>query len=134
MKRVEPLINLVSCLTLFEFYFFFRVYGVRNDLSLMFSEVFINCIYVYVGKAIQLTHVVPTLKANIRAQKREQFNKSQHHDKVQEDSGESKFIDSRLSVKPPVRTKRALRFHEPGKFQQMAERLRMKVSGHTILR
>lgn len=78
------------------------------------------------GKAIQLTHVVPTLKANIRAQKREQFNKSQSHDKVQEDSGESRFIDSRLSVKPALRTKRALRFHEPGKFQQMAERLRMK--------
>lgn len=81
-----------------------------------------------IGKAIQLTHVVPTLKANIRAQKREQFNKSQSHDKVQEDSGESRFIDSRLSVKPALRTKRALRFHEPGKFQQMAERLRMKVS------
>ncbi|XP_044761879.1 U4/U6 small nuclear ribonucleoprotein Prp3 [Coccinella septempunctata] len=78
------------------------------------------------GKAVQLTHVVPTLKANIRAQKREQFNKSQNHDKVQEDSGESKFIDSRLSIKPAARTKRALRFHEPGKFQQMAERLRMK--------
>ncbi|KAL3278667.1 hypothetical protein HHI36_016203 [Cryptolaemus montrouzieri] len=78
------------------------------------------------GKAVQLTHVVPTLKANIRAQKREQFNKSQSHDKVHDDSGESKFFDGRLSIKPAIRNKRALRFHEPGKFQQLAERLRMK--------
>ncbi|KAK9878981.1 hypothetical protein WA026_003799 [Henosepilachna vigintioctopunctata] len=78
------------------------------------------------GKAVQLTHVVPTLKANIRAQKREQFNKTQSHDKVNEEGAESKFFDNRLSIKPALRTKRALRFHEPGKFQQLAERLRMK--------
>lgn len=29
-------------------------------------------------------------------------------------------------AKSALRTKRALRFHEPGKFQQMAERMRMK--------
>lgn len=78
------------------------------------------------GKAVQLTHIAPTLKANIRAQKREQF-KSHHHDKNAEESSETKFFDSRIGVKPPMRNKRALRFHEPGKFQQLAERLRMKV-------
>lgn len=78
------------------------------------------------GKAVQLTHIAPTLKANIRAKKREQF-KAQLNDKVSEDSGETKFFDARIGVKPPVRSKRALRFHEPGKFTQLAERLRMKV-------
>lgn len=78
------------------------------------------------GKAVQLTHVAPTLKANIRAKKREQF-RAQLTDKVSEDSGESKFFDNRISLKPILRNKRALRFHEPGKFQQLAERLRMKV-------
>lgn len=78
------------------------------------------------GKAVQLTHIAPTLKANIRAQKKEQF-KSHHHDKHADEASETKFFDSRIGVKPPMRNKRALRFHEPGKFQQLAERLRMKV-------
>jgi U4/U6 small nuclear ribonucleoprotein PRP3 len=76
------------------------------------------------GKAVQLTHVVPTLKANIRAQKREQF-RTQSSDKV-DDSNETKFYDGRIGVKPPIRNKRVLRFHEPGKFLQLAERIRMK--------
>lgn len=77
------------------------------------------------GKAIQLTHVAPTLKANLRAMKREQYkDKSEKRD---EDNSETRFIDPRIGLKPAVRNKRALRFHEPGKFQQLAERLRMKV-------
>ncbi|GLV44248.1 Precursor RNA processing 3 [Carabus blaptoides fortunei] len=77
------------------------------------------------GKAIQLTHIAPTLKANIRAKKREEF-KAQMNDKVNEELTETHFFDSRIGAKPAVRNKRALRFHEPGKFQQLAERLRMK--------
>lgn len=80
------------------------------------------------GKAVQLTHIAPTLKANIRAQKKEQF-KHQLTDRTSDESGETKFFDNRIGVKPAMRNKRALRFHEPGKFQQLAERLRMKVSG-----
>lgn len=79
------------------------------------------------GKAVQLTHVTPTLKANMRAMKRDLFRGSgsdKHHD----ESSETRFIDPRIGVKPPMRNKKALRFHEPGKFQQLAERLRMKVS------
>lgn len=78
------------------------------------------------GKAVQLSHVTPTLKANMRAMKRDQFRSSgeKHHD----ESSETRFIDPRIGVKPPIRNKKALRFHEPGKFQQLAERLRMKVS------
>lgn len=78
------------------------------------------------GKAVQLTHITPTLKANMRAMRREQF-KGSSSDK-HEDSSETRFIDPRIGVKPPIRNKRALRFHEPGKFLQLAERLRMKVS------
>lgn len=77
------------------------------------------------GKTVQLTHVAPTLKANIRAQKKEQY-KSAGSYKHNDDSNETKFFDLRIGVKPAMRTKRALRFHEPGKFTQLAERLRMK--------
>lgn len=77
------------------------------------------------GKEVQLTHVVPTLKANIRARKREVFSQ-QMHDKSSEETTESTFIDPRIPTKSSIRTKRALRFHEPGKFQQLAERMRMK--------
>lgn len=84
------------------------------------------------GKAVQLTHVAPTLKANMRALKREQF-KGTSSDKHSEENSETRFIDPRIGVKPAVRTKRALRFHEPGKFQQLAERLRMKVCTNIYL-
>ncbi|CAG9823250.1 unnamed protein product [Phaedon cochleariae] len=77
------------------------------------------------GKAIQLTQVAPTLKANLRALKREQF-KGAGAERQSEESGELRFVDPRIGVKPALRTRRALRFHEPGKFQQLAERLRMK--------
>ncbi|KAK9731204.1 Protein of unknown function (DUF1115) [Popillia japonica] len=77
------------------------------------------------GKAVQLTQVAPTLKANIRAKKREQF-KAQLHDRTSEESSENKFFDNRIGLKPALRNKRTLRFHEPGKFLQQAERLRMK--------
>lgn len=85
------------------------------------------------GKAVQLTHIAPTLKANIRAQKKEQLRFS-HHEKGTEESSEPKFFDHRIGVKPAMRSKRALRFHEPGKFQQQAERLRMKVSCDLVCR
>ncbi|KAF5299492.1 hypothetical protein FQR65_LT01074 [Abscondita terminalis] len=77
------------------------------------------------GKAVQLTHIAPTLKANIRAKKRQEF-KTQLNDKLSDDNAEPKFYDNRIGNKPAMRNKRTLRFHEPGKFQQLAERLRMK--------
>lgn len=79
------------------------------------------------GRAINIPILTPTLKANIRAQKREVFSKSQTYaekSSAQEDT--VKFFDDRIAQKPGNRNKRALRFHEPGKFQQMAERMRMK--------
>ena len=79
------------------------------------------------GRAVNIPILTPTLKANIRAKKREVFNKTQtneRHTATQDD--QVKFFDERIAQKPLIRNKRALRFHEPGKFQQMAERLRMK--------
>lgn len=77
------------------------------------------------GKEVQLTHVAPTLKANIRARKREVFSQ-QMHDKQSEDTVESTFFDPRIPTKANVRTKRSLKFHEPGKFIQLADKMRIK--------
>lgn len=77
------------------------------------------------GRAISIPTVTPTLKANIRAKKREVFSKNQINEKALTEET-IKFFDDRIAAKPAIRTKRSLRFHEPGKFQQMAERLRMK--------
>ncbi|XP_052755083.1 U4/U6 small nuclear ribonucleoprotein Prp3 [Galleria mellonella] len=78
------------------------------------------------GKRVQLTHVAPTLKANIRAKRREEFRAQLSGQTSSEPQPDAGWVDARLQLKPPVRARRALRFHEPGKFRQMAERLRMK--------
>lgn len=78
------------------------------------------------GRTISIPTLAPTLKANIRAKKKEIFNKAAHpSDKPHEEEGLT-FFDDRIAAKSALRNKRALRFHEPGKFQQMAERMRMK--------
>lgn len=78
------------------------------------------------GKEVQLTQVVPTLKANIRAKKREEFKAQLQDSKGPEEMQDTHFFDNRIGVKPSQRNKRALKFHEPGKFQQLADRIRMK--------
>ncbi|XP_055907339.1 U4/U6 small nuclear ribonucleoprotein Prp3 [Eupeodes corollae] len=77
------------------------------------------------GRAVNIPTLTPTLKANIRAKKREVFTKNQVVDKSGTDET-VKFFDDRIALKPTIRNKRTLRFHEPGKFLQMAERMRMK--------
>ncbi|ETN68110.1 Trisn small nuclear ribonucleoprotein [Anopheles darlingi] len=80
------------------------------------------------GRAVIVPQLTPTLKANIRAKKRETTKNQQAAERAQtEEASESHFHDDRITLKPAVRNKRALRFHEPGKFQQLAERMRMKV-------
>ncbi|KAI8036790.1 U4/U6 small nuclear ribonucleoprotein Prp3 isoform X1 [Drosophila gunungcola] len=83
------------------------------------------------GRTINIPTVTPTLKANIRAKKREVFQRqtglgerSESGTSAQEEA--IKYFDDRIAQKPTVRNKRTLRFHEPGKFQQLAERMRMK--------
>jgi U4/U6 small nuclear ribonucleoprotein PRP3 len=78
------------------------------------------------GKEVQLTQVVPTLKANIRAKKREEFKAQLQESKGPEEIQDTHFFDTRIGAKPAMRGKRSLKFHEPGKFQQLAERMRMK--------
>lgn len=84
------------------------------------------------GREINLPTLEPTLKANIRALKRDGPNKTSAvsgttTEKIHyEESQQPSFFDDRIGVKVPVRNRRALRFHEPGKFLQMAEKMRMK--------
>lgn len=78
------------------------------------------------GRAISIPTLAPTLKANIRAKKKESFNKTVHPNERQPEDQSAKFFDDRIAAKSALRTKRSLRFHEPGKFQQMAEKMRMK--------
>ena len=79
------------------------------------------------GEAVQLSHHTPTLKANIRAKKREQF-KQQLHEKPPEEITETGFFDQRVAIKPAGRQARRFTFHEKGKFEQQAARLRTQVS------
>ncbi|XP_064416711.1 U4/U6 small nuclear ribonucleoprotein Prp3 isoform X2 [Latimeria chalumnae] len=77
------------------------------------------------GKEIELTHRMPTLKANIRAVKREQF-KQQLRERPSEDMESNTFFDGRVSAGPAQRPKRTFKFHEKGKFEKIAQRLRTK--------
>ncbi|EAA03206.4 AGAP004682-PA [Anopheles gambiae str. PEST] len=80
------------------------------------------------GRTIVVPQLTPTLKANIRAKKRENSRNQQFVERAfTDESNETHFHDDRITLKPAGRTKRSLRFHEPGKFQQLAERLRMKI-------
>jgi hypothetical protein len=40
---------------------------------------------------------------------------------------EGQFFDPRISNRAGIRNKKSLRFNQPGKFTQMADRMRMKV-------
>lgn len=80
------------------------------------------------GKEIELTHRMPTLKANIRAVKREQF-KQQLKEKPSEDMESNTFFDPRVSIAPSQRQRRTFKFHDKGKFEKIAQRLRTKVFG-----
>ncbi|XP_063295136.1 U4/U6 small nuclear ribonucleoprotein Prp3 [Pelobates fuscus] len=77
------------------------------------------------GKEIELTHRMPTLKANIRAVKREQF-KQQLKEKPSDDLESNTFFDPRVTVTPAQRQKRSFKFHDKGKFEKIAQRLRTK--------
>ncbi|XP_078526788.1 U4/U6 small nuclear ribonucleoprotein Prp3 [Lissotriton helveticus] len=77
------------------------------------------------GKEIELTHRMPTLKANIRAVKREQF-KQQLKEKPSDDLESNTFFDPRVTITPAQRQKRTFKFHDKGKFEKIAQRLRTK--------
>nr|KAF6336937.1 hypothetical protein mMyoMyo1_012126 [Myotis myotis] len=77
------------------------------------------------GKEIELTHRMPTLKANIRAVKAEQF-KQQLKEKPSEDMESNTFCDPRVAIAPSQRQRRTFKFHDKGKFEKIAQRLRTK--------
>ena len=85
------------------------------------------------GREILLPQHTPTLKANIRALKREVLKthmgrpgQQQQRDEAGSLIPDSQFFDPRVAAKPAVRTRRGFHFHEQGKFQQVASRMRMK--------
>jgi len=83
------------------------------------------------GKQLLFPQHQPTLKANIRAQKRTDFK--QLPDKPEVDDTEwNKYFDDRLAPTTALkamragRTKKVMKFNEPGKYVQLAHRQRMQ--------
>ncbi|XP_046561632.1 LOW QUALITY PROTEIN: U4/U6 small nuclear ribonucleoprotein Prp3-like [Haliotis rubra] len=63
-------------------------------------------------------------RANIRAKRREQFKGL--IDKPPEEISDSRFFDPRVGGKGATRQKRSFKFHDKGKFESLAQRLRTK--------
>lgn len=111
------------------------------------------------GKEIELTHRMPTLKgntqdisikaccvqsilfsyfvvflclANIRAVKREQF-RQQLKEKPADDLESTSYFDPRVPLLPAQRAKKGFRFHEQGRFEKIAQRIRTKVGYSWLL-
>ncbi|CAL8125507.1 unnamed protein product [Orchesella dallaii] len=81
------------------------------------------------GKQLLFPQHQPTLKANIRAQKRAELK--QQDRKLTEEPVANKYFDERLAPtnvlkKGLDRKKKALKFNEPGKFVQLAHKQRMQ--------
>ncbi|XP_038567277.1 U4/U6 small nuclear ribonucleoprotein Prp3 isoform X1 [Micropterus salmoides] len=77
------------------------------------------------GKEVELTHRMPTLKANIRAVKREQF-RQQLKEKPGEDLESTSYFDQRVPITPAQRPRRSFKFHDQGRFEKIAQRIRTK--------
>uniref|UniRef100_A0A667WLR2 U4/U6 small nuclear ribonucleoprotein Prp3 n=1 Tax=Myripristis murdjan TaxID=586833 RepID=A0A667WLR2_9TELE len=77
------------------------------------------------GGNVELTHRMPTLKANIRAVKREQF-RQQLKEKPGEDLESTSYFDQRVFITPAQRPRRSFKFHEQGRFEKIAQRIRTK--------
>ncbi|XP_042345777.1 U4/U6 small nuclear ribonucleoprotein Prp3 [Plectropomus leopardus] len=77
------------------------------------------------GKEVELTHRMPTLKANIRAVKREQF-RQQLKEKPGDDLESTSYFDQRVFITPAQRPRRGFKFHDKGRFEKIAQRIRTK--------
>ncbi|KPP62038.1 U4/U6-associated splicing factor HPRP3-like [Scleropages formosus] len=77
------------------------------------------------GKEVELTHRMPTLKANIRAVKREQF-RQQLKERPGDDLESTSYFDHRVSITPAQRARKSFKFHEKGRFEKIAQRIRTK--------
>uniref|UniRef100_A0A8C4T3X0 U4/U6 small nuclear ribonucleoprotein Prp3 n=1 Tax=Erpetoichthys calabaricus TaxID=27687 RepID=A0A8C4T3X0_ERPCA len=77
------------------------------------------------GNKIELTHRMPTLKANIRAVKREQF-KQQLKERPADDLESTSYFDPRVPNVAAQRPKRSFKFHDKGRFEKIGQRVRAK--------
>lgn len=64
--------------------------------------------------------------ANIRAVKREQF-RQQLKEKPGEDLESTSYFDNRVSLTQAQRARKGFKFHEQGRFEKIAQRIRTKV-------
>jgi len=80
------------------------------------------------GQQITLTQHVPTLKANLRAKKREEVViKDKEFAAQQSLEDQTKFFDGRVAIKGASRQARpSFNFVEPGQYQREGQRIRMK--------
>ena len=79
------------------------------------------------GHVLQMPSRVPTLKANIRAKKREEFRqKLQEKPTPEMTSSTSNFFDTRVKQESASRPRRNFKFHEKGRFVQIAQKIRTK--------
>ncbi|XP_003743248.1 U4/U6 small nuclear ribonucleoprotein Prp3 [Galendromus occidentalis] len=76
------------------------------------------------GREVKLPSFQPTSLANIRKIKQEKFQ--QITSAVKEEPQDSSFFDQRLALKPSARSKKAFKFVEKGKYEQLADKLRAK--------
>ena len=79
------------------------------------------------GHLLQMPSRVPTLKANIRAKKREEFRqKLQEKPTPEMTPSTSKYFDTRVKPDVASRQRRNFKFHEKGRFVQIAQKIRTK--------
>ncbi|CAG7674038.1 unnamed protein product [Allacma fusca] len=81
------------------------------------------------GKQLLFPTHQPTLKANIRAQKRAEFKQQTNEKPESMEFEQNKYFDDRLaptSLKARNRGKVGLKFNEPGKYVSLAQRQRMQ--------
>ncbi|KAF8568148.1 hypothetical protein P879_01460 [Paragonimus westermani] len=100
----------------------------ETDSSVIFDEEG-KTIDATTGEEIQLTHYTPTLKANLRAKRAQQFKEvlqTNAQKKPTKNLTASPYFDPRLSLKAARRPRKQLTFYEPGKFIQLAQRIRTK--------
>merc|ERR1712223_1614140 len=77
------------------------------------------------GQQITLSQHIPTLKANLRAKKREETKDKEPSAAFEVD--QAKFFDGRVAIKGASRPKRtSFNFVEPGQYQREGQRIRMK--------
>ncbi|XP_054750918.1 U4/U6 small nuclear ribonucleoprotein Prp3-like [Lytechinus pictus] len=78
------------------------------------------------GRVIILPQHRPTIKANIRAKRREEFKANQQEKPQDFSSDSNQFFDPRVAPAVGRASRKTFKFHEKGKFEQVAQRIRAK--------